>query len=93
MAAVSALRDNVEILPIGSTSEGAETVNPTLIHVRFQPDGSIGHITDRPAHLSDDQWFKLLCSAIGHKYHARAGGRGFFRTTRDEIQSIGAAQV
>jgi len=88
MAAISALRDGGMASPSGPTGDDAETTKPILIHVRFRPDGCIGHITDLPVHLNADQWFKLLCSAIGHKYHSRAGGRGFFRTTRLELESI-----
>lgn len=88
MGAISALRHSAEMLPTGPIGDDAETANPILIHVRFRPDGCIGHITDLPAHLSADEWFKLLCSAIGYKYQTRAGGRGFFRTTRLELESI-----
>lgn len=89
MAAIRALRDNVEILPTNPQGNDAKAANPVLVHVRFRPDGTIGHIADLPAHLSADEWFKLLCASVGDKYHARAGGRGFFRTTRLELESIG----
>lgn len=93
MAAISALRDHAaETLPTASRGNDAESANPLLIHVRFRPDGCIAHITDLPAHLSADEWFKLLCSAIGYKYHTRAGARGFFRTTRLELESISLPQ-
>lgn len=88
MAVISALRNDVEMSPTGPQGVDAKAVDPILVHVRFRPDGSIGHITDLPAHLSADEWFKLLCSGIGDKYHARAGGRGFFRTTRLELESM-----
>jgi hypothetical protein len=90
MAVISALRENVETLPTSPQGDDAKAPNPVLIHVRFRPDGSIGHITDLPAHLSAYEWFTLLCSGMGDKYHAHAGGRGFFRTTRRELESIGA---
>jgi hypothetical protein len=90
MAVISALRDDVEMLATSPQGDDAKAAIPVLVHVRFRPDGSIGHITDLPAHLSADEWFTLLCSGIGDKYHARAGGRGFFRTTRLELESIGA---
>lgn len=92
MAAMSVLRDSAETLPTGPKADDGDDSNPVLIHIRFRPDGSILHITDLPDHLSEDEWFKLLCSAIGGKYHTRAGGRGFFRTTRLELESISNPQ-
>ncbi|MFO1102124.1 MAG: hypothetical protein U1E20_04370 [Methylocystis sp.] len=90
MAAISSLRVSAETSPTAPKGDESEAANPVLVHIRFRPDGSIGHISNLPPLLSEDDWFKLLCSAIGQKYLTRAGGRGFFRTTRFELESISA---
>ena len=61
---------------------------PVVLHVRFSPDSSIAHIDERPAELSNFEWFARLCANVGHKYQARAGGRGFFRLSRVELEAL-----
>ncbi|MGY3450895.1 hypothetical protein [Bradyrhizobium sp. USDA 4353] len=65
--------------------------NVTL-HVRFAPDGTVAEISERPATLTPQQWFNKLSEAIGLKaYQTFAGGRGVFKTTRDQIEALKAA--
>ena len=59
-----------------------------IIHVRFWPDSRVWEIAECPAELTKEEWFKRLCMRIGDKYQTRAGGRGFFRLTRLELESL-----
>lgn len=61
-----------------------------LIHVRFRPDARVWEIAERPEGLDNEQWFKVLCERFGIKYQTRAGGRGFFRLTRIELEAAKA---
>ena len=61
-----------------------------IIHVRFHPDSRVWEIAECPNALDKEQWFKLLCTRLGSKFQTRAGGRGFFRITRAELESAKA---
>lgn len=61
-----------------------------LIHVRFQPDGSVMEIGERPASLSAQQWFAKLSTA-GTSFESLSGGRGVFRLTSDEVAALKAS--
>jgi hypothetical protein len=58
-----------------------------ILHVRFHPDSRVWEIAERPDTLDKEQWFKLLCARFGSKFQTRAGGRGFFRISRVELES------
>jgi hypothetical protein len=61
------------------------------IHVRFANDGTVAEISQRPAPLSPQQWFDALSEAAApDMYRALAGGRGFFRMTQAQIESVRA---
>jgi hypothetical protein len=68
-------------------ARGSEDV---IIHVRFHPDSRVWEIAERPDALDKEQWFKLLCARFGSNYQTRAGGRGFFRISRVELESAKA---
>ena len=60
-----------------------------LLHVRFRPDTTILNIDECPAEMTNDEWFKRLCArAGGGKFATRAGGRGFFRLTHVELETL-----
>lgn len=59
-----------------------------LLHVRFWPDTRVWEIAERPDHLDKEDWFKLLCARVGGTYQTRAGGRGFFRLTRPQLEAL-----
>ncbi len=66
---------------------------PTMIHVRFSPDGSVTEIGERPPGLSAQAWFNRLCDKAGTAYQPLTGGRGVFRVARDEVDALKAAAV
>ena len=61
-----------------------------ILHVRFHPDARVWEIAERPQDLDKEEWFKVLCARFGSKYETRAGGRGFFRLSRAELEAAKA---
>ena len=61
-----------------------------LLHVRFRPDATILNIDECPAEMTNEEWFKRLCARVGGKFATRAGGRGFFRLTHVELETLKA---
>jgi hypothetical protein len=59
-----------------------------MIHVRFHPDARVWQIAECPDSLSNEEWFEVLSSRVGDKYETRAGGRGFFRISRMELDAL-----
>ena len=59
-----------------------------LLHVRFRPDTTILNIDECPAGMTSEEWFKRLCARAGGKFATRAGGRGFFRLTHVELETL-----
>lgn len=59
-----------------------------LVHVRFRPDATILNIDERPDEMTNEEWFKRLCARAGGKFATRAGGRGFFRLTHVELETL-----
>jgi hypothetical protein len=62
-----------------------------LIHVRFNNDGSVLEIAERPTSLTPQQWFTKLSEKAGNAFQALTGGRGVFRITSDEIAALKAS--
>lgn len=62
-----------------------------LIHVRFNPDGTVAEIGERPDAVNTQTWFKYLSQHTVNRYQALAGGRGLFRLPRPEVDTIKAA--
>lgn len=62
-----------------------------LIHVRFNNDGSVLEIGERPAGLTPEQWFKKLSDKAGNAFQALTGGRGVFRIAPDDVSALKAA--
>ncbi|CAN2535811.1 MAG TPA: hypothetical protein VIF40_12560 [Methylosinus sp.] len=61
-----------------------------IIMIRFRPDTTVWEINGLPSHLDKQAWFTLLCKRAGDKFEARAGGRGYFRLTREQYEAIAA---
>ena len=59
-----------------------------LIHVRYQPDGEIVSIGEKPATLSARQWLTHLLATASPHYQTLAGGRGFFRIPRETFAAL-----
>jgi hypothetical protein len=66
-----------------------ETAN-VIIHVRFAPNGTVVEISERPAALSPQDWFNFLSDKAGAVYQALSGGRGVFRLTRAQVDTLKA---
>ncbi len=62
-----------------------------LIHVRFNNDGTVLEIQERPTSLTPDQWFKKLTEKAANHFQALTGGRGVFRLSPDEVTALKAA--
>lgn len=62
-----------------------------LIHVRFNNDGTVLEIGERPAGLSPQQWFTKLSEKAGNAFQALTGGRGVFRISPTEVAELKAA--
>jgi hypothetical protein len=61
---------------------------PTLIHVRFSPDGTVTEIGARPSGVPQQKWFDHLTRTAGSAYQALAGGRGVFRVEQQDLDRI-----
>ena len=59
-----------------------------MIHVRFAPDGTVKEIGERPAGLGAQDWFNRLSTEGASVYQALSGGRGLFRLTPVQLQSL-----
>jgi hypothetical protein len=61
-----------------------------VIHARFAPNGTVVEIGERPTALDPQDWFNILSDKAGSHYQVFAGGRGVFRLSRQELESIKA---
>lgn len=59
-----------------------------MIHVRFAPNGSVASIGERPAALSDQNWFNLLASSTTDSYETLSGGRALFRLPKLQVDQL-----
>lgn len=59
-----------------------------MIHVRFSPDGTVSSIGERPATLSEQDWFNLLASSTTDSYETLSGGRALFRLPRQQVEQL-----
>jgi hypothetical protein len=62
-----------------------------LIHVRFNPNGTISEIGECPAGVTVQNWFRYLSQHTRNCYQALAGGRGLFKLPRTEVETLKAA--
>lgn len=67
-----------------------EPNDPAIIHVRFAPSAAVIEISERPPALSPQEWFNFLSYKAAAAYQALSGGRGVFRLTREEVDSLKA---
>lgn len=59
-----------------------------MIHVRFNNDGSVMEIGERPAGSTAQAWFNHLSRGTADCYEALSGGRGIFRVAREKIDEL-----
>ena len=64
-----------------------------LIHVRFNPDGTVLEIGERPKGVVAQTWFKYLSQHTCNCYQALAGGRGMFRLPRLDVDAMKTACI
>jgi hypothetical protein len=64
-----------------------------LIHLRFQPDGTVSEIGERPSGIDAQTWFNYLSRHTHNCYQALSGGRGLFRLPRLEVDTLKSACV
>ena len=62
-----------------------------MIHLRFNPDGTVSEIGERPADVRPHEWFKYLSRHTQNRYQALSGGRGLFRLPRPQVEELKAA--
>ncbi len=59
-----------------------------MIHVRFAPDGTVMEIGERPGGVAPQACFAHLSRNTQNCYQALSGGRGIFRLTREQVESL-----
>jgi hypothetical protein len=62
--------------------------NQIMIHVRFAPNGTVSSIGERPATLSEQDWFNLLASSTTDSYETLSGGRALFRLPKQQVDQL-----
>lgn len=78
--------------PEDKTMASTETPKiESLIHVRFNPNGTVMEIGDRPQGVDAQAWFNYLSQNTANRYQALAGGRGLFRLPRPEVDDLKVA--
>jgi hypothetical protein len=60
----------------------------SVIHVRFNPNGTVAEIGQKPSGATEQQWFNFLSQNTLNCYQAFAGGRGIFRLPKAQVESM-----
>jgi hypothetical protein len=76
--------------PVEDIADNAQRAAPdeVLVHVRYQPNGEIFSIGEKPERLSASEWLKHLLATASPHYQTFAGGRGFFRIPRENYAAL-----
>jgi hypothetical protein len=69
-------------------NEQLSGLDDVLVHVRYQPNGEIFSIGEKPERLSPSEWLKHLLETASPYYQTLAGGRGFFRIPRGNFEAL-----
>jgi hypothetical protein len=64
-----------------------------VVNVRFQPNGLVNSINNKPEHLGNQDWFDRLCRTASPYFRALSGGRGVFSIPGDTFQMIWEANL
>jgi hypothetical protein len=83
MSTAEAVAEN-SATEVAATSASVDCV----IHVRFNPNGTVAEIGQRPAGATDQQWFNFLSRNTLNRYEAYAGGRGVFKLPKAQAESL-----
>lgn len=76
---------------VAVASEDKATSTDCLIHLRFNPNGTVFEIGERPAGIEAQEWFNYLSRHTLNCYQALSGGRGLFRLPRTEVEALKSA--
>jgi hypothetical protein len=70
------------------TNHGGGALGQVVVNVRFQPNGLVNTINQRPDGLGPQDWFDRLCRAVPLTYQPLSGGRGAFTIPSAEFDLI-----
>ena len=75
---------------VEESADNAQDTAPdqVLVHVRYQPNGEIFSIGEKPARLDASQWLKHLLDTASPYYRTLAGGRGFYCIPREKFDAL-----
>jgi len=76
-----------------NTEEKPKETIDCLVHLRFNPNGTVSEIGERPPGIDAQSWFNYLSRHTLNCYQALSGGRGLFRLPRQQIDDLKAACV
>lgn len=86
-AGASAIRDATA----AKATRGGFHISDIIVNVRFLPNGLVNTITQKPEHLSPQDWFDYLCKAVPLAYRPLSGGRGTFTIEADDFTALRSA--
>ena len=62
-----------------------------MVHVRFNPNGTVMEISECPAAATSQQWFDYLSRNTLDQYASLSGGRGFFKVAPEDLAALKAS--
>ncbi|MFA5985602.1 MAG: hypothetical protein WC782_16405 [Methylococcaceae bacterium] len=74
-----------------ASAEAPKKAVDCMIHCRFNPDGTVAEIGERPGSVVAQTWFNYLSRHTHNCYQALSGGRGLFRLPHQEVSALKAA--
>jgi hypothetical protein len=87
-AGATAINAPSDIAAPAKGNHGGGARAEVVINVRFQPNGLVNTINQRPDRLSPQEWFDFLCRAAPLAYQPLSGGRGAFRIASDDFDVV-----
>lgn len=72
-------------------TEAATPVAECVIHLRYNLDGTVSEIGERPAGVQAQAWYKFLTNHTQDSFQVLSGGRALFRLPKAQIESLKAA--
>jgi hypothetical protein len=87
-AGAKAIETPADVVAPAKINHGGGVLAEVVVNVRFQPNGLVNTINQRPGRLSPQEWFDILCRAAPLTYQPLSGGRGAFRIGGDDFDVI-----
>jgi hypothetical protein len=83
-------RASTRLQPAEGIADQGQDLGPdeVLVHVRYQSNGEVFSIDEKPERLSPGEWLKHLMETASPYYQTFAGGRGFFRIPRSNFETL-----